>query len=165
MRVFLRFREYKLAFIFNVNSLFYQDVKMFNDSLAFQVCVLFTTKTSSSLTVLSPVISLFYKVLPKLAVLSVCMFVLARVPVCLCMHYSVHFVCVWMLSMITTTKLSLSKYWDIYVSVNLLCLIIGLGVWVKFLCVRACVCVKLFKQLIQGGAETTQPVFTSLTVY
>lgn len=76
MRVFLRFSESKLAFIFNVYSLSYKDVKMFNDSLAVQVCVLFTTKTSSSLTVLSSVISLFYKVLPKLAVLSV--------SVCLC---------------------------------------------------------------------------------
>lgn len=73
----------------------------------------------------------------------ICAFALAHVPVCLCMHYSLHFLCVLALSVITTAELCLSKYWDIYVSVNLLCLIIGLGVWVKFLCVCACNCLNI----------------------
>lgn len=86
MRVFLRFSESKLAFIFSVHNLFYKDVKMFNDSLAIQVCVLLTTKTSSSLTVVSCNQFILQSAAKAGSSVCVCMFVLASVPVCLCMH-------------------------------------------------------------------------------
>lgn len=139
MRVFLKFRESKPAFIFHKNCLLDKDIKMFYESLI-RPYELFMKCGKISRCSQCGWISIVYS--PKHLISWV------FCALCFCALLCVHF----LLGISTTTNPSLPKYGDIDVLVNHLCLIIGLGglVW-------------LLTQLIQGEGQKAR--FTSLSKY